>query len=156
MIKAIISDFSRVIIFPKDKSYEGGLNNLYREIFQKPNYNMFDYFELNSELLDFYKSLKNRIALYIFTSETIQEDLQLKLYLKPIFDNVYSAIKIGLNKDNSESYQKILSTINLKPEEVIYIDDNSKNIQAAKEMNINVIQYANNEDLFLKIKDYLN
>jgi len=73
MIKAIVSDFSRVLLFPKDKSYQGSLNALHKELSEKPSYNALDFFELNVGLLDFYKSLKDRIPVYIFTSDVIQD-----------------------------------------------------------------------------------
>src|SRR3989344_4961344 len=93
MIKTIISDFSRVIFFAKDNSYQGSLNGLYQRSFKKENYNIFDYFKINTELLDFYASLKNSCSIYIFTSELIQEDPQFEPYLQPVFNGIYSAAK---------------------------------------------------------------
>src|SRR4051812_33066214 len=113
MIKAILSDFSRVIVFPKDKEYQGSLNGLYKEISQKPNYNMFDSFEVNTELLDFYRSLKANFRIYIFTSELIQEDPQFTPYLRPVFNDMYSAIKIGMSKNDPQVYARILKDIDL-------------------------------------------
>ena len=53
MIKVILSDFARVILFPKDKSYPGRLDELQAKLNnQSEGHNFFDYFELNQELLD--------------------------------------------------------------------------------------------------------
>jgi hypothetical protein len=34
MIKAIVSDFSRVLLFPKDKNYQDSLNALHKQLSQ--------------------------------------------------------------------------------------------------------------------------
>lgn len=81
MIKAIVSDFSRVLLFPKDKTYQDSLNILHKELSQKPNYNVLDYFELNIKLLDFYKSLKDKTPVYIFSSDAIQDASEFQPYL---------------------------------------------------------------------------
>ena len=156
MIKTIISDFSRVIFFAKDNSYQGSLNGLYQRSFKKENYNIFDYFKINTELLDFYASLKNSCSIYIFTSELIQEDPQFEPYLQPVFNGIYSAAKIGLSKNNKESYKKILQEISVKPEEAIYMDDKMENIEAAKSAGLHAFQYVDNEDLFAKCKSIIS
>ncbi len=52
MIKAIIFDFSRVLLDVKDKDYMGSLYGRHDELNQTGNYNLFDHFDLNEELLN--------------------------------------------------------------------------------------------------------
>lgn len=93
MIEALISDFSRVLLFPKDMSYKGGLNRLHREASADPRYRLLDTFELNVELLEYYQSVKEKVRLCIFTTETIQDSPELAPKLRPIFEKIYSAEK---------------------------------------------------------------
>ena len=54
MIKAILSDFARVILFPKDENYKSRLDILEKKLKRNlGNYNVFDYFRLNQEILVF-------------------------------------------------------------------------------------------------------
>ena len=74
MYTTIISDFSRVIIKPKDKNYSGALNLMHRDLTEKfgENYNVFEYFELNSKLLDFFKSMRGKYSVNLFTTDIIK------------------------------------------------------------------------------------
>jgi len=151
MIKAIISDFSKVLLFPKDKSYQGKLNALYRQLSQTPGYNIFQHFELNTELLNLYSTLKDQFALYMFTSDVIQDAPEVQLYIQSVFTKIFSASKININKKDVAAYKKILAELNLSGDEVVYIDDTSEYIQAATQAGLHTIQYINNEDLREKL-----
>ena len=72
MIKTLLFDFSRVLLHPTDKTYKGSLNNLHRELKDNESYYLFNYFELNQELLDYLKTVKNKFELCIFTTDIIQ------------------------------------------------------------------------------------
>jgi len=142
MIKAIVSDFSRVILFPKDSIYEGSLNSLHKEKSLLSNYNPLDYFNLNTELLDFYKSQKEKVNLYIFTTDSIQDAPEFKPFLEPIFTKIFSALKMGFSKKDPEAYKLITRELGCDPCEIIYIDDAVENIEAASAVGIKVVLYA--------------
>lgn len=156
MIKAIVSDFSRVLLFPKDKSYEDSLNGLHRELSKKPNYNPLDHFEFNRELLDLYESLKDKYPVYIFTSDSIQDAPEFQPYLKPIFKDILSAKKMNTDKKTSDAYRLVASSIALDPNEILYIDDMTSNIQAAKTAGLNTFLYGDFEKLKTQIREALN
>jgi hypothetical protein len=79
MIRAIITDFSRVLLFPTDSNYTGGLNELNNNQFKEnPNYSFLDFFTINNELLKYYSDLNKIVPVYIFTSETIQDHPSIK------------------------------------------------------------------------------
>ncbi len=147
MIKAIITDFSRVLLFPKDKSYHGSLNGLHRDLSIQPNYRLLDSFELNTGLLEYYKSLAEKLDLYVFTSETIQDSPELQPFIKPVFKEVFSAMKMEVDKKNENAYKKLVATVNLDPAEIIYIDDSEANIEAAKKAGLQTILFKDNDHL---------
>lgn len=145
MLKAILSDFSRTLLFPKDASYQESLNKLYSTVKETKDFNFFDHFTWNQELEDFYAdlSLKMDISINIFTTETIQEDPALENILCRTFSNIFKVSDInGLKKDNPAAYIKICSLLDLKPEEVLFIDDSMVNIKAAEEAGLMVMQYT--------------
>ena len=155
MIKALITDVSRVLLFPKDKSYSGGLNALHKEKSSEPDYKFLDYFELNIELLEYYKSLKDKLDLYIFTSETIQDAPELQPDLKLVFKHIFSASKMDISKKENSAYKKLIKEVGLNSEEIIYIDDSQENINAAKQTGLQTILYIDNKQAVSEIMELI-
>lgn len=148
MITTIISDFSRVILDTKDKSYRGTLNGLHREMTQKfGNYNFFEYFEFNTELLDFYNTLKAKYSINIFTAGVIQKEPVVQKVISPIFDNIFSAQELHTEKSDTDAYKLILDTLKCKAEETIFIDDQEENLLAAGQTGIQTIKFKSNIQL---------
>ena len=108
MIRAIISDVSYVLLFPKNKGYKGILNRFYEQIKEEENFSFFNHFELNTELLNFYESIKNKVDLVIYTSDFIQDDPEIRRYFENVFSKIYSAKKMNTSKSKTEGYKKII------------------------------------------------
>jgi HAD superfamily hydrolase (TIGR01509 family) len=145
MIKAIVSDFSRTLLFPKDENYQGSLNELYKSVKEKPGFSFFDNFVWNKQLASFYeKQLDNKIDLYIFTTETIQEDPAVLPFTQSIFKDVLNVKALGgTPKDDPETYKQLAKKIGVNPEEIAFVDDSDVNISAAKQAGLNTITYKN-------------
>ncbi|MBI2022108.1 HAD-IA family hydrolase [Candidatus Daviesbacteria bacterium] len=152
MIKVLLLDFSRVLLHPKDKSYQGGLNDLHKKLSRDSSYKIFDHFELNEELIKFLSKLRERFYLCIFTTELIQEDPAIQEKIKPIFDKVYSAKYLGFGKTNSKSYKLILKDLKALPEEVFFIDDTMENLKAAQQAGLQAYKYSSNQEVFQLIE----
>lgn len=156
MIKSIISDFSRVILFPKNLTYSGGLNALHKKLNKQKNYNIFDYFYLNDELLSFYKKIKRKVNIYIFTTGTIQNEPKLQKKLSPIFKKITTVQDISFQKNNPEAYLALANMFGIKEEETVFVDDKYENIRAAGTTNVKVIQYKSAGQTIKKIEELLN
>ncbi len=153
MIKALLFDFSRTILFPKDRSYQGGLNSLHKEMSLREGYNFLDHFELDEHLLGYLKSVKSKYKLYIFTSGSVQNAPEIKPRLDEIFDKIFSAEEIGLAKNDPKAYEYIAEAIGLTPDEVLFTDDTEENIKAAKSIGMNTTLYKELEELRRKISE---
>ncbi|MBD0833578.1 HAD family hydrolase [Aestuariibaculum sediminum] len=57
-------------------------------------------------------------------------------------------------KPFKEIYNTTLNRYNIKPEQAIFIDDNKRNIEAAKALKINGIQFKNPEQLIEDLKTF--
>ncbi len=147
MIKHILFDFSRVLLFPKDEKYSGALNDLYKEIIKKDSYQFFDYFRLNEELIEYLNTIKDRYILNIFTTDIIQSDQALKEFLKKYFSYVFVARELGISKKNPKAYKLIAEKLRCLPYEILFIDDNKFNVDAAKKARLNAIQFLSNKQL---------
>lgn len=144
MVKAFLSDFSRVLLSPKDDTYTEGLNALHKKLSAGGAYVFWEYFKLNQDLLAYYKNLAERIPVYMFTTEYIQEHPSLQLELAGVFKKTFSGARLGLNKIDPKSYSFIAKEIGFQPEEILYIDDKQANLDAAHKAGMVVINYENN------------
>lgn len=147
MITNILFDFSRVLLFPKDENYVGLMNDLYRGVIKNKDYNFLDYFKFNQELLDFLIPLKEKYTLSLYTTDIIQNDPVAKKAIAPIFENIFAANSLGISKKDPKGYLVITEKLNVKPEEILFIDDGEKNIECAKQAGLQAIRYLSNEQL---------
>lgn len=60
-------------------------------------------------------------------------------------DGVLFSYEVKLVKPEPEIYQTLLEKFQLKPEECVFLDDNEKNIIAAREAGIHAIHFKNKE-----------
>lgn len=165
MIKVLISDFSRTILFPKDMNAVHEMNSINRfeiaKSLNKPeseiseeelkqgglHYRAYDKFVLNTPLLQIYKELRNNgISLRIFTSGFVQNHSDLKDDLS-IFDEVFNVQENGgYKKTDPKAYTNIIhrlqsEIVDLKAEEILFVDDEELNADAAKKSGMTVSYY---------------
>lgn len=151
MIKALLFDFSRTLLFPKDKSYSGDMNPLHASLKAKnSSYPFLDHFELNRGLLKYLKTIKSRFPMHIFTTGTVQEAPEIQADLK-LFDGVHSAERLGLSKTDPASYARIAEMLGFKANELLLIDDKEKNLAAARTAGMQTFLFTSNEALISKL-----
>jgi HAD superfamily hydrolase (TIGR01549 family) len=147
MVKAVLFDFSRVLLFPLDDKYTGSLNSLYKLHVNDNDFGVFKLFKLNFDLINYIETKLSKLRFHILTSETIQEDPEIIKYLKPIFKNVYSASQIGIKKNDPAIFEYVSKDLHLDPSEILFIDDSEENIKAAKISELITIRYQTNTQL---------
>jgi len=152
MIKVLLFDLARVLLFPKDVDFVGELNKRHTELSQSSNYNFPQYFKLDDKALDYVKNLKDKYRLFIFTSGTIQNVPEIKNALDEVFENIYSAYEIGLRKTDPNVYRFLAEEIGVKPSEILFIDDTKENTDAAIAAELNAVVYKNLDDFKDKLK----
>jgi len=150
-VKALLFDFSRTLLFPKDMTDTRTLNQQHRFFSQSKEYQLFDHFELNQELLDFLHQIKDKVALYIFTSGTmISSAPELQAHLTD-FKKIYSGTELNLDKRDPMAYTWVAADIGLPPEEILFVDDSEGNVAAAREAGMRGMHYKNNEEVIKKV-----
>lgn len=157
MITTLLFDFSRVLLHPKDPQYTGTMNGLNNELSaQNPHYVFFDYFVINTELLDFLKPLKATLSINMFTTDVIQEKPEVKAFTDPIFERTFKANDLGIAKTDPHAYAVIAKELGKLPEEILFVDDTAENIAAAQQAGLQTIQYTSNATLFEKINQLIH
>lgn len=67
-------------------------------------------------------------------------------------DDVIISAEINKIKPNSDFYLFILNKYNLKPNELLFLDDNIENVEGAKQLGINVIKVEKEMNLLNEIE----
>lgn len=152
MTKTLLIDFSRTLLYPTDKTYKGKLNPLYRSIILNKDYNFFEHFYLNTELINFLQSFRKKYMLCIFTTDIIQNDPAIKSALEENFSKIFAANDLGIDKRESSGYIKLAGILKEKPENILLIDDTKEKLNAAKKAGYQTIQFISNKQLMEKLK----
>lgn len=152
MIKALLFDFSYVLLFPKDTNYHEELNTLHRKLSLTQNYDFLANFQLNEELMIYITNLKEKYKIFMYTSGTIQNAPEIKDKVDALFEKIFSAEEMMLSKKESDSYKKIAELIGLPIEEILFVDDLEANILPAKYAGMGAYQYKDNKSLMDHIK----
>ena len=64
-----------------------------------------------------------------------------------VFEYRFLSFLIGARKPNKKIYQYAIKKLNVRPGEILFIDDVKKNVEGAKKAGIKAIQFKNLNDL---------
>lgn len=140
------------------------IQNYWREIGTKNNIDPKDIREiynscihLDEKIMNFAKSLRNKHKLVIISNDAKDwMDAKIeKFHLDNIFSKIYSSANLGISKPNKEIFTYVLNDLGIKPNELIFIDNQLNNYESAKLMGINAIHFTNLQNLKRDINKYL-
>jgi HAD superfamily hydrolase (TIGR01509 family) len=77
-----------------------------------------------------------------------------KGHLDELFDTITASAYIGIAKPNAEAYQHILASLQAQPHETLFIDNMSRNTDAAEKLNINTILFTTYDALCKALKKH--
>jgi putative hydrolase of the HAD superfamily len=104
---------------------------------------------LNPKMLMLVKNIKERgykVAIFSNMRKPLDEYLR-KLGHYDGFDPVVLSSEIGCEKPESNAYKILMEKLNLKADEFIFVDDRLENIEGAKSLEIDSIQFKSVENL---------
>lgn len=99
------------------------------------------------EMLLFAKKLKEKAPLYSLNNESKElHQYRVETYrLNDLFSGYFCSGFMGLSKPCETIFRIALDTLSLRPSEVIFVDDRSKNIQVAKEIGFITVHHRDVE-----------
>jgi len=139
---SILSDFSRTVFHPKNADYTGGLNSLHKKLVAElgDQYRVLDHFEFNTELMDLYRALTD-VSVNLFTTDIIQNHPHIRPELEAVFENIFAANDLGLSKKDPAAYVFVAQKLNIHPSNIIYVDDQHANNEAAHAAGMNIVHF---------------
>lgn len=100
------------------------------------------------------KKIKSQgIRCYLVTNQEKYRTAYLKkeMGFNELFDGIFSSAEIGYKKPSTEFYEKIFKQINknleIRKDEILYVDDDESNVTAGKEFGFNTLHYKSFKDL---------
>lgn len=96
----------------------------------------------DSDIIHIINLLKKNYNVGCLTNTEIEvADVNRTTGLFEYFQKVYLSTEIGLRKPNMDIYHFLLADLNCSPQEVVFIDDKHENVESAKSIGINAIQF---------------
>lgn len=76
-------------------------------------------------------------------------------HMRDIFDQVFISSEMKRTKEDASTFLYVLSCMKKKPEEAIFVDDNLGNVERAKSVGIQGIQYLSEDQAIEELKKSL-
>lgn len=112
----------------------------------KKNYEK--YSPIDKRITDLIDSLRIKIKVYALSNTNqIHKEVNESRGVFDHFDRVFLSCEIGIKKPDPNIFKLIIDFIKLKPNEVIFVDDNEKNVKNARELGILGIVYKGYDKL---------
>jgi len=111
----------------------------------------------NDRMFDIVKKLKGKYKVGIITDNSKErltacaEELQLKDY----FDSIIVSAEVGSIKTEAKIFNTALASLNLQPEEAVFIDNTEKNLIIPKELGIKTIFHDDKKNDIEGLKEQL-
>lgn len=142
-------------LFIKNISEEEYLDNILtsnnwdvpKSIFKEIIRNNFHFtYEENISLLN---ELSNKYPIYLLSDHGIEwiEYIHSHHNFFPVFEKQFFSYEFGSTKKEEKTFQYFLNSTKLKADECLFIDDNLKNVETARRVEINAIQFKDGDDL---------
>ena len=114
------------------------------------------YFDFNQEAKNIINSLKKQGYFLISLTNVIysHELIRKKKGVYDSFDLNFKSREMGIKKPSEKIFKKILKKIDFVPEQILFIDDKESNIELAKKLGINVLQFTDYNQLKKDLKRF--
>lgn len=112
---------------------------------------------INWEIVDLIKTLKYNYKIFGLTNSCPEIERKIiKDNMYPhLFDKIYFSHKTGKRKPHAEAYLQITEENGISPEECIFVDNDLRNTNAAKQLGINTILISSPDLLKRELFDLL-
>ena len=111
---------------------------------------------VNTSCESFLRSIKDKVTIVLVSNATSRLNSDLgRLGIADLFDYVVNSSKVGHAKPNIDIYEYALGIGNWEPADVLFVDDQIENVQAAEKMGIESHQFTGTENMITFINEHL-
>ena len=98
---------------------------------------------------------KHRVAILSNATTALEEMLEGRYGIADRFETIINSARVGVAKPDHAIYQELLRELDVKPHEVVFIDDRAENVAAAAAMGMHVIWFIGASELERQLEVYL-
>jgi len=111
---------------------------------------------IDFRMIGLVKKLRKKYNVFALSNTSkLRSSVDRKRGLFNNFDRVFLSCDIGMLKPDKRIYYYVLRKTGFKSKEVLFIDNDKKNIASAKKVGMNVILFRNDRDLFKRLNKLL-
>jgi len=113
---------------------------------------------LDSHLIDFIRGLRGEFTTVLLSNawDNLRHLLREFWKIDGLFDHIFISAELELAKPDPAIYKHVIDKLGQDPSELLFIDDFSENIEAAREAGINAIHFRNRDQALFELAEYLN
>jgi epoxide hydrolase-like predicted phosphatase len=111
----------------------------------------------NSELIEYCRGLRPRYRTGILSNSFVgaREREQAAYGFEDLVDDIVYSHEVGMSKPDPRIYELTCARLEVRPEEVIFLDDMEPNVAAARAVGIHGIHYRDNTQAIAEIEELL-
>ncbi len=115
------------------------------------------YTAINADVVSYIRELRDSYlaALVSNADAHFLRDVIAKNGLDDVFDELFISSEIGFAKPDPEFFAHVLDQLDVEPREVLFIDDQEKNVQAAEQCGIQSVVFTSADDLRSEVRSIL-
>lgn len=112
---------------------------------------------LDRELIDYLRSLRPHYTTALLSNawsdlRSILEEWK----ITDAFDEIIISAEVGMAKPDTRIYELIVEKLGIQPEQGIFVDDFSKNVEAARAAGLHAIHFQNREQTLNELQELLS
>ena len=116
--------------------------------------------QVNSRLVEFIRELKQTTGITVYAMSNIpQSDMEYLQREHPsameIFYQVFASGFVGLRKPDLGFFRMVTEKSRLLPERMVFVDDKTENVDAARKVGLCGIRFESTDGLFDRLRDLI-
>jgi epoxide hydrolase-like predicted phosphatase len=126
------------------------------EQYQKITNLLFQNERINKTLVSWIHRKRKKYITCLLTNNTaiLKRLLKKRFKIFDDFDYIFNSADIGLSKPNPKFFKYVLKILQTTPQKCLFIDNNSINVEVAKNLGFNAILFTTNKEFFEKISKF--
>lgn len=114
---------------------------------------------IDTQLIEYIFHLKTKaVQCYLATNQEKYrvEYMQDQMKFSEIFDGIFASSDIWYKKNQTDFYKHVLNHLEVKAEDILFVDDEIENIKIAKAAWFQCYKYENREDFMKYVNNFLS
>jgi HAD superfamily hydrolase (TIGR01509 family) len=112
--------------------------------------------DMNHETLTLILQLRKKYTVYLLSNifAELFEKYEKKIVFKEYFDGMFLSHELKISKNDDRIWNVVLKKVQLKPDELIFIDNREMYLEIARKRGVNTILFKNNDQLRKDLENF--